>query len=219
MSYVEFIRDSFSELLSDGETHTFKEIVKYIEEKAKGTEHESRLDKRGYVSMCYPLLGHYGKFERVKYGVYRMKEKNLTDNWWKHTFFEREMRRIFGESEFLSADTKFTDKTMITKIDNSLIAKLEFKKFYYSDVYSGLQLYIINKNEGVIDSQSFKFGDIFGFSGRKDIGILQTNRNISWNKYLPNNRDYENIKNTIEDYIKMFSDQEMSDNVMTLGGG
>ena len=41
-------------------------------------------------------------------------------------FYERQLQRIFGESELLSADTMFAGKAMISDIGGDLRAKVEF---------------------------------------------------------------------------------------------
>lgn len=41
-------------------------------------------------------------------------------------FYEIQLKRMFGESELLSADTIFSGKAMISKIGEDLRAKVEF---------------------------------------------------------------------------------------------
>ncbi len=78
------------------------------------------------------------------------------------TVFEREMRKIFGDSENLSADTLFSNKVMLTPIGENLRAKVEFITTGIADHYDSLKLSIINKTEGAVDIQLFKFVDIIG---------------------------------------------------------
>ena len=64
-------------------------------------------------------------------------------------FYERQMQRIFGESELLSADTVFAGKAMISDIGGDLRAKVEFVAARVSGQYEGLKLSIINRKEGL----------------------------------------------------------------------
>ena len=80
-------------------------------------------------------------------------------------FYERQLQRMFGESEVLSADTVFAGKAMVSKISDDLRAKIEFVTARVSGQYEGLKLSIINKNEGLIDSQTFMFHEIIGLKG------------------------------------------------------
>ena len=81
------------------------------------------------------------------------------------SFYERQMRRMFGDSEVLSADTIFAGKAMVSKISDDLRAKVEFVTARVSGQYEGLKLSIINRNEGLIDSQTFMFHEIIGLKG------------------------------------------------------
>ena len=80
-------------------------------------------------------------------------------------FYERQLKRMFGDSEVLSADTRFAGKAMISKISDELRAKIEFVTARVSGQYEGLKLSIINKNEGLVDSQTFMFHEIIGLKG------------------------------------------------------
>ena len=76
------------------------------------------------------------------------------------TFFEKEMELLFGESEFLSADAVFSDRTLIGGIgdfDDKLLAKIQFVSTKVADHYDALRLSIINKERGVIDTDPFRF--------------------------------------------------------------
>ena len=76
------------------------------------------------------------------------------------SFYESQLKRMFGQSELLSADTVFAGKAMLSKISDDLRAKVEFITAKVSGQYEGLKLSIISKNEGVIDSQAFMFHEI-----------------------------------------------------------
>ena len=55
------------------------------------------------------------------------------------TFYENQLKRMFGESELLSADTIFSGKAMISKIGEDLRAKVEFVTARVSGQYEGLK--------------------------------------------------------------------------------
>lgn len=87
---------------------------------------------------------------------------------------------MFGESEVLSADTVFAGKAMVSKISDDLRAKIEFVAARVSGQYEGLRLSIINKNEGLIDSQTFMFHEIIGLKG----AARDRKPHIRWNVML-----------------------------------
>lgn len=72
------------------------------------------------------------------------------------------MEVLFGDSEYLSADTVFSNKTMISKISEDLRAKVQFVSTKIADQYDALRLTIINRNEGPVDTETFRFVDIIG---------------------------------------------------------
>ena len=77
-------------------------------------------------------------------------------------FFEDELRKIFGESERLSEDTLFSDKTMITDIGDNLRAKVSFISTFVKDNYDALRIQIIHRDQGELDSHTLKFSDMIG---------------------------------------------------------
>ena len=81
------------------------------------------------------------------------------------TFYEKELHRLFDDSERISDDTVFAGKTMITKIGKDLRAKVQFVNTKISGQYDALRLTIINRHEGTVDSETLKFSDIIGMKG------------------------------------------------------
>ena len=68
------------------------------------------------------------------------------------TFYEQELEKIFGDSEFLSADTVITGKTLITKIGEDLRAKLDFVTI---NVHKQYEAFGSNCNEHLQAYQGF----------------------------------------------------------------
>ena len=76
-------------------------------------------------------------------------------------FFEKEMRQMFDDEDMFQ-DAKFVGKTMLAKLDDDLRIKLQFVSSHISGQYDTVQMTIINRTEGVVDKQNFKFSDIIG---------------------------------------------------------
>ena len=126
------------------------------------------------------------------------------------TFYEQELRRIFGDSELLSADTVSSGKTMISKIGEDLRVKIQFATSGYADHYSGLRVSILNRTEGVVDEQYFKFSDIIGIHNEVAPHIWEYNASdIKWYRYQPTDQDYGKIQEEVEGYISMYADETM----------
>ncbi len=105
------------------------------------------------------------------------------------TVFEREMRRIFVESSYLSADTLFTNKVMLSPIGENLRAKVEFVTSGVVDHYNALKLSIINRTEGIVDTQVFKFKDIIGMKNGQEPHIWADHDRVAWYMYTPTPSD------------------------------
>lgn len=122
------------------------------------------------------------------------------------TFFEKAFHRFFDDAEHISANAVFTGKTMITPISENLRAKIQFVHTNVVDNYNALRVIIINRNEGTIDNEIFKFKDIIGMKGNIEPHIWDDEPNIGWYIYKPTANDYNIISNAIVDYISMYAD-------------
>ena len=71
------------------------------------------------------------------------------------TFFEKELHRLFDDSECISEDAVFAGKTMIAPIGEDLRAKVQFVYTNTHAKYDALRLTIINRHEGTVDSGYF----------------------------------------------------------------
>lgn len=135
------------------------------------------------------------------------------------TFFEKELHRFFDDSECISEDAVFAGKTMIAPIGEDLRAKVQFVYTNTHAKYDALRLTIINRHEGTVDSETFKFKDIIGMKGEREPHIWEDGQRVDWYIYHPTAYDYNLISDTVEDYISMYADQGYRfDSGMEMGG-
>ena len=100
-------------------------------------------------------------------------------------FYEKQLKRMFPDFDTQSGDTIFAGKSMLS---------------------------IINKNEGVIDSQSFMFYEIIGMKGpEKDRKphIWDDNGKASWFVYEPTDAELESIGSKVEEYVWLYADHDL----------
>ena len=127
-------------------------------------------------------------------------------------FFEREMRMMFSDNDIIQ-DAKFCGKTMLGKIDDDLRVKLEFISTFIASQYDAVRATIINRSEGVVDKQVFKFADIIGQyqrPGRETLNphMWEYNNKPEW--YTPITQSQKaTIADTVLGYIEMYQDQTM----------
>ena len=124
-------------------------------------------------------------------------------------FFEHEMRVLFGDSELLSADSVFTGKTLIGKLDEDIRVKLQFVSTFIQNQYDAITLSVINRKDGLVDKQTFKFEDMIGLKNGGSPHIWENDNKASWYGFRPTEREYEKITDTISEYMAMYADEGM----------
>ena len=125
-------------------------------------------------------------------------------------FYEKEMRNMF-ESKVAISDKVFTGKTMLAKLDDEKLLKIEFVSTYVKDQYNAILLQIINKNDGLIDKQTIKFSDVVGMYNRGN-GIEPMehymwvyNNKPEWYTQI-SNFEKNQIADKVMEYAEMFQD-------------
>ena len=133
-------------------------------------------------------------------------------------FFEKELRNLFGNSSMLR-DAHYCGRTCLAKLDENLRVKLQFTTTGYADHYDAIKLAVINRTDGVVDQQLFRFSDIIGqqaVEGRDPINphIWDYKGRLEW--YRPISQEQRSqIANTILDYVGMYQ-EETEENDFTM---
>ncbi len=129
-------------------------------------------------------------------------------------FFESEMRKMFGATDLVT-DKKFIGKTMLGKLDDEKLLKLQFVSTHTHQQYDSILVSIIGKNEGVLDKETIHFADVVGMykrsNGSSDIEphMWVYNGNPSW--YTPlTHAQKQAIANAVLDYAGMFQNTQSS---------
>ena len=122
-------------------------------------------------------------------------------------FYEQELRNLFGNSPMLQ-DVHYFGRTCLAKLDQDLRVKLQFTSTGYADHYNAIKLAIINRTDGVVDQQLFRFADIIGQQHRPGTTsvipqIWDDNGKPEW--YQPISQEQRSqIANTILEYVGMY---------------
>lgn len=128
-------------------------------------------------------------------------------------FFEKEMRTLFGDNTVMS-DLKFTGKTMLGRLDENKLCKLQFVTTGTAGKYTAIQSTIINSDAGVIDKQLFKFSDIIGNFYTPHLGDVEPymweyNNKPEWYTKLSQTQKAA-ISDAVLDYVEMFQETKQS---------
>ena len=125
-------------------------------------------------------------------------------------FFEKEMRQMFEHTRSIN-DQVFVGKTMIAKLDNEKLLKLEFTNSRVAGKYDSITLSVINRNEGVIDKQRINFSEVIGKYNMGngldpvDPHMWEYNGKPEWYTQISNPQKAE-IADKVLEYAEMFQD-------------
>ena len=128
-------------------------------------------------------------------------------------FYEKEMRSLFANNSMIT-DAKFCGKTMLGRLDDELKVKLQFVSTKFADQYDAIRATVINRSEGEVDKETFRFSDIIGkqrnSAGEVEPHMWEYGEKPEW--YIPiSTSDRAHISETVLDYVGMYQQTESLD--------
>ena len=128
--------------------------------------------------------------------------------------YEKALRDLFGKSEELK-DIKYTGRTCLARLDKDLRVKLQFVTTGTAGNYTAICASIINRTDGVVDKQTFRFRDMVpARSGSQAFGlqypyIWEYNGNPEWYGQPLSTKEKQLVRDSILDYVEMYMEQDM----------
>ena len=111
-------------------------------------------------------------------------------------------------------EPKFTGKTMLGKLDDELRIKLQLVSTFIGGQYNAVQAAIINRTDGTVDKEIFKFSDIIGMQKRKNLDEIEPHiweYNARPNGISPSLLQKKvQIADTLLAYIGMYQEEDLS---------
>lgn len=127
------------------------------------------------------------------------------------TFFENELRKIVG---IRHPEATYIGRTCYVCLNDMNRAKIQFVTCGTADHYEAIQMTILNRNDGQIDTLRLRFSDILGKGQTDNLYIKQNgpyawtyNGKTEWYAYHPNSRDYQHLANEVSKYLNLFQNQ------------
>ena len=129
------------------------------------------------------------------------------------TFFEQELRKIVGD---VYPDATFVGRACYVRLSDMNRAKIQFTTCGTADHYEALQMTILNRSDGQIDTLRLRFKDVLGTKAvpnnpnfRNGISphAWTYNGKTEWYGCHPNSRDYEKLTDAVSDYLDVFQEQ------------
>ena len=129
-------------------------------------------------------------------------------------FFEGELQRMFGGNGIIH-DPKIVGRTLLGRLDDDLLVKLQFVSTEVHKHYDAIQISILNRTEGVVDKETMLFGDIIGTKMTRSSDKVnpymweQSVDKAYW--YTPVSiSDKAQIADTVLDYVGMYQNEGMA---------
>ena len=129
--------------------------------------------------------------------------------------YEKALRDLFGKSEELK-DIKYTGRTCLARLDKDLRVKLQFVTTGTAGNYTAICASIINRTDGVVDKQTFRFRDMVpARSGSQAFDlqypyIWEYNGTPEWYGQPLSTKEKQLVRNSILDYVEMYMEPEMT---------
>lgn len=128
-------------------------------------------------------------------------------------FFETELFKIFRDGTII-ADSRYVGSACHGRISPTLNAKVQFVTQAHTDHYGALEVAVINKEVGQIDSIQILLKDILvGYKGiNSEVSngsgphIWTSGSQPQWYEYQPDRIDYETITESVAEYLNLYSD-------------
>jgi len=133
-------------------------------------------------------------------------------------FFEQELRKMF-ENDKVFYNTKFVGRICIGRINKDLIGRIEFVTLGTAEHYEGLKVSILNNNQGLVDSVTVRFSELFGkkkvnnpnFNEGVVPHIWAESRNTDWYVYHLMAKDYKDLFNEVNNYVEVFRNVQIAE--------
>ena len=87
--------------------------------------------------------------------------------------FEHELKMMFDDTDVIK-DVKICGKTLLGKLDDELRIKLQFVATLIAGQYDAIKVTVINRTEGAVDTEIFKFSDIIGQQNRGALSAVNS---------------------------------------------
>ncbi len=122
------------------------------------------------------------------------------------TFLEKELAKMFGESEFMN-DIRCTGNALLGRLTDDTIAKISFATNTIHGQYESALIKIINPKSGEVDRQCVNFGEAFGLPAKQRVHIWDSgDGTICWYNFKPTKQHYDAINRAAEQYLEMFAE-------------
>ncbi len=132
------------------------------------------------------------------------------------TFFEQELRRIVKHCDAIHC-ARFVGRECIARLTDDVTVKLSFRSMKIADHYDALQIRLLNRRDGEIDTQMLRLSDVWGkvtMRGRNEpiepyAWTYQDETN--WYGFQPNEMQFDLLSRSVDAYLECFTEPEQTE--------
>ena len=132
-------------------------------------------------------------------------------------FFEQELRKLF-QAQY--PDATFVGRHCFVPLGDQIRANICFRTSGYADHYDTLNIKILDRKEGTIDTIGIKLVELLGkkqsYSKYLTDGVsphIWVNGNTTeWYGFKPSTQDYSQMREAAIDYMQVFQEPELTHN-------
>lgn len=128
--------------------------------------------------------------------------------------FEKSLRELFDKSQLLQ-DPKYTGRTCLARLDKDLRVKLSFVENGVAGEYTAICASIINRTDGLVDKQTFRFRDMVPARSRETLFgrdypyIWICDGKAEWYGQPLTQKEQRQVRDAILDYVEMYLEPRM----------
>lgn len=128
------------------------------------------------------------------------------------TFYEQELRKIVGN---VCPNTTFVGRACYVRLNDMNRAKIQFTTCGIAEHYEALQITILNRIDGQVDTLHLRFRDVLGMKSVRNPNFPNGisphawtyNGKTEWYGYQPDSQDYQKLTDAVSDYLEVFQEQ------------
>ena len=134
------------------------------------------------------------------------------------SFFEQELRKLFGDGKIIG-DPIYAGKSCFGTLGKDLRVRVDFMYTCVVGNYDGLEVTVIDRTGGKIDSFVVDIVDLLGmkfppehpqFTKGVAPHIWTYNNKTDWYAYHPTDADYQAMRQAVAQYLDLFRDRQQA---------
>ena len=125
-------------------------------------------------------------------------------------FFEQELRSLFGDGGIIDSPL-FVGRTCLGALDSDLRVRAEFVAMRSKGCYDALQLTVLKRTDGVVDTLDLHFRDILVANHDLPYNtfpyFLTDGNYVGWHLCEVTADDYQVFRQAVDGYLSMFRER------------